>query len=91
MRPAGWSQLIREPCSWKNRTSFSTSVIAGTFSSVTGSSVSSVAHRIGSIEFLLPEGRMVPERGLPPLTIRSAMERFVVRGKKKGARGGGRP
>ena len=34
----------------------------GTFFSVTGSSVSSVAQKIGSTEFLLPDGVMVPER-----------------------------
>jgi hypothetical protein len=38
----------------------------------TGSSVSSVAHRMGRTEFLLPDGVMVPLRGLPPLMMRSA-------------------
>ena len=70
--PAARSHAMREPCSWKNVTSFSTSVISGTFSSATGSSVSRVAHKMGRTEFLLPEGVMVPERGLPPLTMRSA-------------------
>src|SRR5882724_11370522 len=48
--------------------------MSGTFLSVTGSSVSSVAQKIGSTEFLLPDGVMVPERGLPPLTMRSDIE-----------------
>src|SRR4051794_833854 len=72
---------MREPCSWKKVTSFSTSVMAGTFCSVTGSSVRSDAQRIGRTEFLLPEGVMVPVSGLPPVTTRSAIE-----GKRNGAR-----
>jgi hypothetical protein len=35
---------------------------------------------MGRTEFLLPDGVTVPERGLPPLTTRSAME------KEKGVR-----
>ena len=35
--------------------------------------VSKVAQTMGRAEFLLPEGTMVPESGLPPVTIRSAM------------------
>ena len=66
MRRAAWSHVTREPCSVKKVTSFSTSVMLGTLRSVTGSSVSSVAQRSGSTEFLLPEGVMVPLRGLPP-------------------------
>jgi hypothetical protein len=30
---------------------------------------------MGNTEFLLPEGVMVPERGLPPLTMRSDIDR----------------
>jgi hypothetical protein len=30
---------------------------------------------MGNTEFLLPEGVMVPERGWPPLTIRSDIDR----------------
>ena len=47
--------------------------ISGTFVRVTNSSVSRVAQRIGSTEFLFPEGVMVPQSGLPPCTIKSAM------------------
>src|SRR5580658_7699972 len=74
MTPLALSQSIAEPWDSKNDTSLSRSVMSGTFVSVTGSSVSSVAQRMGSTEFLLPDGVMVPERGLPPLTTRSAME-----------------
>ena len=49
--------------------------IAGTLRRKTGASVSSVAHRIGRVEFLLPDGVIVPESGLPPLTMRSAMQK----------------
>ena len=49
--------------------------MAGTFNRRTGSPASSVAHRMGSAEFLLPDGMIVPESGLPPLTMRSAMRR----------------
>lgn len=41
----------------------------GTFSSVTGCSVSSAAAMIGSAAFLLPDGSMVPVRRRPPSTI----------------------
>ena len=41
-------------------TSVSVSRMRGTFSSVTGCSVSSAAAMIGSAAFLLPEGSMVP-------------------------------
>ena len=75
MRPAARSQVMREPCSVKKFTSFSTSVMFGTWRSVTGASVRSVAHRMGSTEFLLPEGVMVPLRGLPPWMMRSAMKK----------------
>src|ERR1700679_774307 len=80
MTPDSRFQSMTEPCDVKKDTSLSRSVMSGTFLSVTSSSVSSVAQRIGSAEFLLPEGVMVPERGFPPLTTRSAME------KEKGAR-----
>src|SRR4051812_21632120 len=73
MRPAVRSQAMTEPCSMKKLTSFSTSVMFGTFSNVTLASVSSVAHRMGSTEFLLPEGVIVPLRGLPPWMMRSAI------------------
>jgi hypothetical protein len=76
--PVALSQVMTEPCSEKKVTSLSTSVMAGTLSSRTGASVSSVAQRMGSAEFLLPDGVMVPERGLPPLTMRSAIEKEVV-------------
>ena len=55
-------------------------VMSGTPRNVTGSSVSSVAHRIGSTAFLLAEGTIRPLSGLPPRTIRLAKEgapRFV--------------
>jgi hypothetical protein len=59
---------------WRAKaTSLSRSVMSGMFFSVMGSSVSSVAQKMGSTEFLLPEGVMVPERGLPPWTMRSDM------------------
>ena len=64
IRPPPRSQLMREPWSTKKPTSFSTSVILGTLSSVTLSSVSSVAQRMGRMEFLLPEGVMVPPQGV---------------------------
>ena len=66
MTPAMRSHATLEPCSEKKLTSFSTSVIFGTFRSVTGASVRSVAQRTGRTEFLLPDGVMVPLRGLPP-------------------------
>ena len=74
MTPAFRSHSIFEPCDSKNDTSLSRSVMSGTFVRETGSSVRSVAHRMGSAEFLLPDGVTVPERGLPPITTRSAME-----------------
>src|SRR5437867_328259 len=40
----------------------------GTFSRVTGCSVSRAPEMIGSAAFLLPEGRIVPERVCPPST-----------------------
>ncbi len=49
--------------------------MSGTFVSVTGPSARSVAQRIGSTEFLLPDGVTDPARGMPPLTTRSAMEK----------------
>ena len=58
----------------KNSTSFSRSVISGTFNRRTGSPASKVAQRIGSAEFLFPDGTMVPDSGLPPLMMRSAMD-----------------
>src|ERR1700677_2829020 len=73
--PANRSQSILEPCDRRNDTSLSRSVMSGTFVRVTVSSVSRVAQRMGRTEFLLPEGVTVPERGLPPLTTRSAMEK----------------
>ena len=42
-------------------TSVSVSRIRGTFSSVTGCSVSSAAAMIGNAAFLLPDGSMVPD------------------------------
>jgi putative nucleotidyltransferase with HDIG domain len=51
----------------------STSRMRGTFVSVTGSVVRSVAARIGSAPFLLPAARIVPESGrLPSMTKASA-------------------
>src|SRR5919106_3633422 len=44
----------------------STSRIAGTFVSVTGSSVRSAAATIGSAAFLLPAARIAPSSGRPP-------------------------
>ncbi len=44
----------------------STSLILGTFSSVTGWSVSRQAARIGSAAFLFPAARTLPERRAPP-------------------------
>ena len=44
----------------------STSRMRGTFESVTGSSVSRQAARIGSAPFLFPEARMRPLSGFPP-------------------------
>src|SRR3954451_5908401 len=41
----------------------------GTFSSVTGCSVSNAAAMIGSAEFLLPDGSMVPASRCPPSTM----------------------
>ena len=78
--PFARSQVMREPCATKNSTSFSRSVMSGTFSRRTGSPASSVAHRMGSAAFLLPDGVMVPERGVPPLTMRSAMKRREAEG-----------
>jgi hypothetical protein len=40
---------------------------------VTISSVNTVAHRIGNMAFLLPDGIIVPESGLPPLTSKLAI------------------
>jgi hypothetical protein len=51
-------------------TSVSMSRMRGTFSSVTGCSVTSAAATIGSAAFLLPEGRIVPERRCPPSTMK---------------------
>ena len=48
----------------------STSRMRGTFESVTGSSASRHAARIGSAPFLLPEARMRPLSGFPPSMTR---------------------
>ena len=50
-------------------TSVSVSRMRGTFSSVTGCSVSRAAAMIGSAEFLLPDGSMVPASRWPPSTM----------------------
>ena len=50
-------------------TSVSVSRIRGTFSSVTGCSVSNAAAMIGSAAFLLPDGSMVPVSRWPPSTM----------------------
>ena len=73
MVPAERSQSMREPWAVRKATSLFRSVMSGTFRRVTGSSVSKVAQKIGNTEFLLPEGTMVPESGLPPCTMRSDM------------------
>jgi hypothetical protein len=65
---------MTEPCSEKKVTSFSTSVMCGTLRRTTLASVSSVAQRMGRTEFLLPDGVMVPLRGLPPWMMRSDMK-----------------
>ena len=49
--------------------SVSTSLMRGTFSRNTSSSVRSVAASMGSAAFLLPLGRMVPLMRLPPWTM----------------------
>src|SRR5476651_447119 len=89
--PVSWFQSMREPWARKKATSLSRSVMAGTFRIVTGSSVSSVAQKIGRMEFLFPDGVTVPERGLPPLTMRSAMVGGGRKGRGRGTRkaGGG--
>ncbi len=50
-------------------TSVSVSRMRGTFSSVTGCSVSSAAAMIGSAAFLLPAGSIVPDSRCPPSTM----------------------
>jgi hypothetical protein len=50
-------------------TSVSVSRMRGTFSSVTGCSVSKAAAMIGSAEFLLPDGSIVPASRWPPSTM----------------------
>src|SRR5947208_3247038 len=57
------------PTERTSSTSVSVSRIRGTFSSVTGCSVSSAAAMIGSAEFLLPEGSIVPASRWPPSTM----------------------
>jgi len=52
-----------------NSTSVSVSRMRGTFSSVTGCSVSKAAAMIGSAEFLLPDGSIVPASRWPPSTM----------------------
>ena len=56
----------RRRCSCSSSTIVSTSRIRGTFESVTGSSVSRHAARIGSAPFLFPAARMRPPSGWPP-------------------------
>jgi len=50
-------------------TSVSVSRMRGTFSSVTGCSVSNAAAMIGNAAFLFPEGAMVPVSRWPPSTM----------------------
>src|SRR5882724_2836849 len=57
------------PTERTSSTSVSVSRIRGTFSSVTGCSVSNAAAMIGSAEFLLPDGSMVPANRWPPSTM----------------------
>ena len=47
----------------------STSLISGRLCKITGSSVSKQAANIGRAAFLLPDGRISPFRGYPPLII----------------------
>src|SRR5215217_6557221 len=54
------------PRCWRSSTIVSASRIRGTFVSVTGSSVSRHAARIGSTPFLFPAARTRPEIGRPP-------------------------
>ncbi len=55
----------------------STSRIRGTFESVTGSWVSSVAARIGSAPFLLPAALIAPDRRRPPSITRACISSDV--------------
>ena len=55
-----------------------TSPMLGRLCSVTGSSVSSVAARIGKAAFLLPLGVMVPHRGTPPWMMNCSMTLLLV-------------
>ncbi len=57
------------PTERTSSTNVSVSRMRGTLSRVTGCSVSSAAAMIGSAEFLLPDGAIVPERRWPPSTI----------------------
>ena len=56
-------QSASAPTPWSSPTIDSTSSIRGTFESVTGSSVSRHAARIGSAPFLFPEARTRPPSG----------------------------
>src|SRR6266550_4106404 len=56
------------PTCCSNARSVSTSRMRGTLSIRHGPSARSVAARIGRAAFLLPAGRIVPERGRPPVT-----------------------
>ena len=70
---AAWTRTSLEPVqsasapTWRSSASIvSTSLMRGTFSSITGSAVSRQPARMGSAAFLLPAVRTRPERRLPP-------------------------
>jgi hypothetical protein len=63
------SQSAEAPTERISSTSVSVSRIRGTFSSVTGCSVSNAAAMIGSAEFLLPDGSILPASRWPPSTM----------------------
>ena len=82
--PFSRSHSMEDPCWEKNLTSLFRSVMSGTLRKVTGSLVNRVAQKTGRTAFLLPEGVMVPERGLPPWTMRSDIDGSVASGMEGG-------
>src|ERR1022692_684043 len=61
---------MRAPSDSKNATILRASVISGTLWMVSGSPAKSDAHSIGRMEFLLPEGAILPCNSRPPFTMR---------------------
>src|ERR1700679_1341566 len=54
-----------------------TSLRCGTFATITGSSASSAAARMGSVAFFAPEMRTSPSRGTPPWICSLSMSALV--------------